>query len=61
MAKAHFHIRWLPRDYVDWEPFEKEAEAQAAAEKFQVEGETFRIEEFNDSNPCPRCPRPSVV
>jgi hypothetical protein len=38
---------------LDWEPFETRAEAEAVAKQLVRYGETYKIEEFDES--CARC------
>jgi hypothetical protein len=49
----HYHIRWSTRPVLDWEPFETRAEAEAVAKQLVRYGETYKIEEFDES--CARC------
>lgn len=51
-TKKHFHILWLPRNILDWEPFDTRKEAEAAARDFARKDESHSIKEF-DSTSCP--------
>jgi len=51
--KPHYHIRWSGRTALDWESFATRAEAEANANQLRRRGETYTIEEHNQS--CPRC------
>lgn len=48
----HFHIKWSGGS-LDWEPFRSRAEAETGARQLKRLGETFTIEEHDQS--CQRC------
>ena len=48
----HFHILWANSN-LDWEPFQTEEEAKAAAEQLKRPGENYGIEKGGGD--CPRC------
>ena len=50
---CHFHIRWSGQTYLDWQPFESRAEANAEASHLARPGETFSIEVADGA--CPQC------
>jgi len=50
----HYHIRWCEKGELDWERHGSQAEAEASAKLLVRRGETYAIEEFEES--CPRCP-----
>jgi hypothetical protein len=49
----HYHIRWAAIATLDWECFSTRAAAEAGAERLLRSGETYIIEEHDQS-----CPRP---
>jgi hypothetical protein len=49
----HFHIRWSRVVPLNWERFSTRADAEATAELFVLQGETYAIEEQGE--PCQRC------
>ena len=50
---AHYHIRWSSKELLDWEPFDTRTDAEARAAQLVRSGETFTIEECDET--CPRC------
>lgn len=52
----HYHIRW-DNSKLDWEAFQTEEEAKAAAERLKRAGENYAIEELDGD--CQRCKRSS--
>ena len=46
---THYHIRWSGNVQLDWERFDTPAEAEAAAKQLLRHGETYTIEEHNDT------------
>ena len=48
----HYHIRW-DNSKVDWEAFQTEEEAKAAAERLKRTDENYVIEKLNGD--CQRC------
>lgn len=51
----HYHIRWNADEQLDWEPFQTEHEAKAAATELVRTGENYTIEESDGD--CLRCAR----
>jgi hypothetical protein len=49
----HYHIHWTGKDTLDWESFNSRAAAEASAKNLVRIGETYTIEERDES--CPRC------
>ena len=49
----HYHIRWSTKEVLDWAAFPTRAEAEASAAQLVRRGETYTIEERDDT--CPRC------
>lgn len=49
----HYHIRWSTKELLDWAAFPSRAEAEASAKQLVRSGETYVIEERDES--CPRC------
>jgi hypothetical protein len=50
---SHFHIRWLPSDLLDWQPFTTARAADRQAKKMVGKDETYTLELFSAS--CQRC------
>lgn len=50
---AHYHIRWLGKDTLDWESFTTWEEAEARAKELVRLHETYTVEDFDGD--CPRC------
>jgi hypothetical protein len=50
---THYHIRWAQIPLLDWESFNTRVEAEAAAQILARLGETYAIEEHDET--CPRC------
>lgn len=50
---VHYHIRWLPGDLLDWEPFPSAWAAEHRAKELVALSEMYTIEEF--SSTCGRC------
>ena len=50
---THYHIRWAQIPLLDWESFNTRVEAEAAAQILARPGETYTIEEYDET--CPRC------
>jgi hypothetical protein len=54
--KPHFHIRWTPGSFLDWQRFPTRADAEAHASNRVRVNERYTIEEFEDPYcPCPSC------
>jgi hypothetical protein len=51
--KWHYHIRWLPGDLLDWQPFASSKAANRAAKRMVGRSEIYIIERFSGS--CGRC------
>jgi hypothetical protein len=49
----HFHIHWIRKKILDWEPFNTHADAQARAQELAGPNEIFTVEEL--SVKCPVC------
>jgi hypothetical protein len=49
----HYHILWSEKAELDWERHDSRAKAEASAKLLVRRGETYAIEEFEES--CPRC------
>ena len=49
----HFHIHWIKKKILDWEPFNTHADAQARAQELAGSNEIFTVEEL--SVKCPVC------
>jgi hypothetical protein len=49
----HYHIRWSRKAALDWESFGTQEEAEAAAGQLMCPGETYTIEEHDET--CQRC------
>jgi hypothetical protein len=49
----HYHIRWSGNVPLDWECFRTPAEADASAKQLVRPGETYTIEEHDET--CSRC------
>jgi hypothetical protein len=54
----HYHTQWTGKDSLDWESHASRAEAQARATQLVRLGETYTIEEQDET--CPRCRRAAV-
>lgn len=52
-SEWHYHIRWLPSDVLDWQPFSKLETAERQAKRLVGNEETYTIERF--SGECGRC------
>lgn len=50
---THYHIRWSGNVPLDWERFDTPAEAEARAKQLLRHGETYVIEEHDET--CLRC------
>ena len=50
---THYHIRWSGNVPLDWERFSTAAEAEASAKQLLRRGETYTVEEHDET--CPRC------
>lgn len=50
---SHYHIRCSRKDALDWERFGSRAEAESRAGELVRSGETYTIEEYDQS--CARC------
>jgi hypothetical protein len=50
---THYHIRWLGKVLLDWQRFSTPEEAKASARQLVRQGETYTIEEHDET--CPRC------
>ena len=48
----HFHIQWCDSK-LDWETFQTREDATTQAKELVRPGETYVIEQFDDT--CPRC------
>jgi hypothetical protein len=49
----HYHIHWSTKDTLDWESFRSRTEAEQAARQLMLTGETYTIEERDET--CPQC------
>ena len=49
----HFHIHWIKKKSLGWEPFKTHADAQARAQELAGPNEIFTVEEL--SARCPVC------
>jgi hypothetical protein len=49
----HYHIHWSRVLPLNWERFSTRADAEASAELFVLQGETYAIEEQGEA--CQRC------
>ena len=49
----HFHIHWIKKRSLGWEPFNTYADAQARAQELAAPNEIFTVEET--SGQCPLC------
>ena len=49
----HYHICWSRVVPLNWECFNTHADAEASAELFILQGETYTIEEHGEE--CPQC------
>jgi hypothetical protein len=52
-GEFHYHIRWLPGDLLDWQPFSTAKTAAQQARKLVSEAEIYTIERFSAA--CRRC------
>jgi hypothetical protein len=50
---THYHIRWSGQALLDWQCFSTPEEAKASARQLVRQGETYSIEEHDET--CPRC------
>ena len=50
---THYHIRWSSKEVLDWEAFDTRVEVEASAKQLVRPGETYSIEEQDET--CPRC------
>jgi len=50
---THYHIRWSGKALLDWQRFSAPEEAKASARQLVRQGETYSIEEHDET--CPRC------
>jgi hypothetical protein len=50
---THFHIHWIRKKILDWEPFNSHPEALARAQELAGPNEIFTVEEL--SAKCPVC------
>jgi hypothetical protein len=46
---THYHIRWSGKALLDWQRFSTPEEAKASARKLVRQGETYTIEEYDES------------
>jgi hypothetical protein len=53
VTMTHYHIRWSGRVLLDWQRFSTPEEAKASARQLVRQGETYIIEEHDET--CPRC------
>jgi hypothetical protein len=53
VTMTHYHIRWSGSAQLDWERFNTPGEAEESAKQLLRHGETYVIEEYDDT--CPRC------
>lgn len=49
----HYHIHWFGKPTLDWERFSSSAEAEGSAKQLALPGETYTVEEHDES--CPQC------
>ena len=56
---THYHIRWSVKVLLDWQRFNTPEEAKASARQLVRRGETYIIEEHDET--CPRCEAPINV
>lgn len=52
-SEWHYHIRWLPSDVLDWQPFSKLETAERQAKRLVAKDEAYTIVRF--SSLCRRC------
>jgi hypothetical protein len=52
-SSLHYHIRWLPSDLLDWQPFSSSKAAERQAERLAGKDEAYTIERFYAA--CGRC------
>jgi hypothetical protein len=50
---THYHIHWTGKPTLDWACFPTRAEAEKNARQLVLPGETYTIEEHDES--CPQC------
>jgi hypothetical protein len=53
VTMTHYHIRWSGKVLLDWQRFSTPEEAKASARQLVRLGETYAIEEHDET--CPRC------
>jgi hypothetical protein len=53
VTMTHYHIRWSGKVLLDWQRFSTPEEAKASAKQLVRQGETYIIEEHDET--CPRC------
>jgi hypothetical protein len=53
VTMIHYHIRWSGNVPLDWQRFSTPEEAKASARQLVRQGETYTIEEYDET--CPRC------
>jgi hypothetical protein len=53
VTMTHYHIRWSGNVPLDWECFNTYANAEASAKQLLRQGETYTVEEHDET--CPRC------
>jgi hypothetical protein len=53
VTMTHYHIRWSGNLPLDWECFSTSSEAEASARQLLRQGETYIIEEHDET--CARC------
>jgi hypothetical protein len=51
--QVHYHIRWSGVARLDWESFSTPAQADVSANQLMRRGETYTIEQYDQS--CTRC------
>lgn len=51
--KLHYHIRWIPKPSLDWEPFDTYEDAETCAKELARPDETYVIEAVRGA--CERC------
>ena len=50
-GRIHYHIHWSGKAALDWERFATKADAEKSARQLALPGESFVVEEHDDSWP----------